>query len=514
MHDAAEIPRPLDVAIVGGGISGLYAAWRFTASKPGSASARSIALFESSPRWGGRIDTTPVPPLGPGAAVELGPMRFTPSMQIVSSLLRHLNLAVEKFPGIALRQLYVRGTDVAFGASGPTNLPYRLAEGESSNPVDLAQSVIRNFVPNAFELEPDQWEPAIRSATFQGRPVYEWGFWNIAESVASDEAYNYLETGFGLQSAMSNVNAAMAVHAVAVPLRDSVANEVYRPVAGWGGLVEALLAAMDNGPQLRLQHRLREMERHDSGFRLRFDTPEGEQVVDAAQVILAMPKRSLELIDLSALMPRARLHRLLDCISSVPVFKLCLAYEQPWWQKLKGWSDGFSVTDMPARQVYYGIGVGGSAEQNARVLMAGYCDLNSTEFWAGLARLGEEHTFSEAGGHGRRASLIAAANRQLRTLLGAAEDPPAPVWLGFADWSRDPFGGGWHEWRPGIDVLSFIPRMRQPFGDDTRLYVCGEAFSFFQGWIEGALMSAERLLEDRFHLARPGWIPQKYPLGP
>jgi hypothetical protein len=29
-------------------------------------------------------------------------------------------------------------------------------------------------------------------------------------------------SGFGLQSAMANVNAAMAVHAVAVPLRDSV----------------------------------------------------------------------------------------------------------------------------------------------------------------------------------------------------------------------------------------------------------------------------------------------------
>jgi hypothetical protein len=36
--------------------------------------------------------------------------------------------------------------------------------------------------------------------------------------------------------------------------------------------------------------------------------------VGAAKVILPMPKRSLELIDFSAFVPRARFHRALDCI--------------------------------------------------------------------------------------------------------------------------------------------------------------------------------------------------------
>jgi monoamine oxidase len=504
-------PARTDIAIVGGGISGLYAAWRLTTERR----ARQVALFESSRKWGGRIDTTAVPPLGPGAAVELGPMRFTPSMRIVSGLLNLLNLDKEKFPGIDMRQLHVRGVDAVPG--DPARFPYRLAEGESSNPIQLAKSVVQKFVPDAFELKPDQWESAIRTAKFGGRPVYEWGFWNIAEAVASDEAYDYLNTAFGLQSAMSNVNAAMAVHAIAVPLEDYINNAVYRPTGGWGGVVRALLTGFETEPGVRtaLEYRLIGLSKLESGFRLRFETPEGERTIDAGQVILAMPKRSLELVDFEALAPRARLRRLLNSVMGVPAFKLCLGYEEPWWQKLKGWSSGYSITDMPVRQVFYGIGVGGSADQNSRILMASYCDLESTDFWSGLAQMGDGHTLVDSPVNGRHAGLVAAANRQLQTLLtgGQGEIPP-PAWLGFADWSQDPFGGGWHEWRPGVDVLAAIPRMRQPFGDDIPVYVCGEAYSFFQGWIEGALMSAERLLENEFQLSRPDWIPTAYPLGP
>jgi len=316
---------------------------------------------------------------------------------------------------------------------------------------------------------------------------------------------------------MSNVNAAMAVHAIAVPLEDYINNAVYRPRAGWGGLVRALLTGIEGQPGVRtaLEHRLIELSKLESGFRLRFETPEGERTVDAGRVILAMPKRSLELIDFGRLAPRAALSRLLNTVRGVPAFKLCLGYEEPWWQKLKGWSNGYSITDMPARQVFYGIGVGGSAEENARILMASYCDLESTDFWSGLAQMGDGHMLTESRVDGHHAGLIGAANRQLQTLLtGGNGEIPAPVWLGFADWSRDPFGGGWHEWRPGVDVLSAIPRMRHPFGEDVPAYVCGEAYSFFQGWIEGALMSAERLLEQEFQLSRPDWIPADYPLGP
>ncbi len=38
------------------------------------------------------------------------------------------------------------------------------------------------------------------------------------------------------------------------------------------------------------------------------------------------------------------------------------------------------------------------------------------------------------------------------------------------------------------------------------LYVCGEAYSLAQGWVEGALERAETMLQRHFGLQKPGWL--------
>lgn len=57
-----------------------------------------------------------------------------------------------------------------------------------------------------------------------------------------------------------------------------------------------------------------------------------------------------------------------------------------------------------------------------------------------------------------------------------------------------------------------MPRIRHPI-EGTNLYVCGEAYSDHQGWVEGALQTAEKLLEEYFFLERPSWISLEYFLG-
>jgi hypothetical protein len=46
--------------------------------------------------------------------------------------------------------------------------------------------------------------------------------------------------------------------------------------------------------------------------------------------------------------------------------------------------------------------------------------------------------------------------------------------------------------------------MRQP-NPGLDLFICGEAYAQRNGWVEGAINSAERTLE-RLGLSRPGWI--------
>lgn len=62
------------------------------------------------------------------------------------------------------------------------------------------------------------------------------------------------------------------------------------------------------------------------------------------------------------------------------------------------------------------------------------------------------------------------------------------------DWSRPPFGAGCHAWAPGAKSWEVRDRLTG-FGfkereDIKNLHVCGEAYSDYQGFIEGALRSA------------------------
>ncbi len=83
---------------------------------------------------------------------------------------------------------------------------------------------------------------------------------------------------------------------------------------------------------------------------------------------------------------------------------------------------------------------------------------------------------------------------------------PEPVAGAYNFW--DDFGdhavpeAGWHTWEPGVESAKAMTHMVQPFGKERRVFVCGEAYSSEQGWIEGALKSVE-LVMDRLGVLLP-----------
>ena len=90
---------------------------------------------------------------------------------------------------------------------------------------------------------------------------------------------------------------------------------------------------------------------------------------------------------------------------------------------------------------------------------------------------------------------------------------PAPYITYFKDWSVDPYGGGYHAWRAGVDVAATMRYMRRPDRDEF-VHICGEAYSDQQGWVEGAFCVAENMLQDWFGLAWPTqWLRKDYYIG-
>jgi hypothetical protein len=75
---------------------------------------------------------------------------------------------------------------------------------------------------------------------------------------------------------------------------------------------------------------------------------------------------------------------------------------------------------------------------------------------------------------------------------------PHVLSYGIRDWSRLPFAGAAHVWRPGTDSVGTGRELRAFALDGStvqNVHICGEAYSDFQGFIEGALRSARQVCE-------------------
>ena len=109
--------------------------------------------------------------------------------------------------------------------------------------------------------------------------------------------------------------------------------------------------------------------------------------------------------------------------------------------------------------------------------------------------------------------MVTIANRQVAQVHNQAE-LPLPYSAVYHDWGEDPYGGGWHEWKANYRIDEILCRMRHPVPNQD-IYIVGEAYSFDQGWVEGALDVAESTLEEFFKLPRPKWLADpSYPFLP
>jgi monoamine oxidase len=211
-------------------------------------------------------------------------------------------------------------------------------------------------------------------------------------------------------------------------------------------------------------------------------------------------------------------------VTPQPLFKVFTTYTSPWWRAAGYTSSdskfipvqaGRSVTDLPVRQTYYWPKDDGQpASAGPSMLMASYDDGLNINFWDGLRPrrrqawkrhtmvaepddpfLGEDcddHPDLEWCRYKAPRRMVEEVARQLGVVHGL-EYTPVVRNASFRDWGDDPFGGGWNSWNIGVRSWEVKEKIVQPY-PDRKLYICGEAYSDAQGWVEGALQTADRML--------------------
>jgi monoamine oxidase len=532
VSNEVEQGQVVDVAIVGGGVSGLYSAWRL---KQRQRNARIVVYECSDYRTGGRLMSA-IPPGMPHVPAELGGMRFLNTQPIVQALADHLHVAYRDFPVSESNNIaYLRGSRLRRSElTDPAKLPYRLSPAERGKSIgELMDTAMETIVPGitADGLTPEQRRALAQRTTFLGRPLTAWGFWNALARVMTFEAYQFVADGSGYDTTVSNWNAADAIPWF---LADFGKTAVYKnPLQGMQVFPDRLreLFEVELEGDVRLGHTVRRIARSGRHLVLEFkpSDPPIEPVI-AKRVILAMPRRSLELIDLEPALGNemSRVRTLIESVSPQPLFKFFACYRTPWWREEPlGVRQGQTTTDIPIRQVYYfgteGEQPGGEPGNTNSLMMASYDDGRNIRYWIGFLREMEAASrfatsTTDAGDEQWQRNqppetMVEEVQRLIAEVHGLPlEQVPKPYAAAYHDWGIDPFGGGYNLWKIHAESPRVIDAIIQPVAE-IPLFVCGEAYSNAQGWVEGALETAELMLKRGFQLDAPEWLPQQGAAG-
>ena len=570
-----ELPD-YDIAIVGGGASGIYTAWRMLLEGYDHSpkikkwikerGSLKIGVFEYGDRIGGRVLST-IPPGLPDVVCEIGGMRYVSSQTLVRSLVenklglnRHQQAVDEPNNLCYLRGKRLRGGDL----TDPVKLPYHFSEEENEwlNKVPYLNSAVdflgyavekifpdikKNIGPDLRKWLKKEWLKNPLGLNPHKIPLYKIGLWNLIAPVLSHEAYKIAVTTVGYDCLGFNTNAVDTI----CELYDFVPGVKYSLLDdGFDSMLWTIQKEFsDNKGEVHLNHDLKSFDETKfadgtTGVSLHFKInndkkKDRDKTLTARAIVLAMPQRSIRRLNPTGpvLDPERapKVQALLNAVEPIHLYKMFIAYDRPWWEKA-GVTEGRSLTDIPIRQCYYwGKEADKKNPKNTNAIVMVYNDGQNADFWGGLRDipLGPGDTVTEtpnkffdrkimpntsseeqknpwvkrlrANWDERKAphSMVMEMHRQLKELHNI-QDAPEPIEAAFMDWGDDPYGGAVHFWNPGNDSSKVLKKIIQPVSDFP-CYICGEAYSTNQTWVEGAFQTAELVLQ-KFGIPEPEWI--------
>ncbi|HJW40529.1 MAG TPA: FAD-dependent oxidoreductase, partial [Rhizomicrobium sp.] len=402
-------------------------------------------------------------------------------------------------------RLMLRGKNAALSQvnAGRARFPYRVPDVDQTPQATFFNNAIAKVLPDVAHMKPPDWARIRANYRYKNRLLRDWTNRDLLLSGMSAEELALTEDSSGYDDWIEGETGLDEMDYVFAPEDPKAA---YFTIAGGYQRLPLILAATAQkmGAGIEQGMRLESLMPDGAHYRLTVRDASGRQTaLTAARVILALPRRSIERIDD---FPEAKSDRrfdsLISSVNPMPACKSLLLYERPWWRD-HGIVEGRSITDMPARQ-FYCLGSETtrlpSEDTKGHGVLMSYCDMGSVAKWKDLVAHADPSGFTELAGD---APLAKEVHREATMVLGPTGLKPLAA--RFQDWSVDPFAGGWHYYALGHDGVADSAAMLKPL-PGRELYVCGEAYSLAQGWVEGALERAETMLERHFGLRRPKWL--------
>ena len=219
---------------------------------------------------------------------------------------------------------------------------------------------------------------------------------------------------------------------------------------------------------------------------------QGRIVFKAKKVVLAVPRRALDLLDWEPLKFDLKLQHNVKATHDNKAFKLFLKYPSKWWKEGRFKDVTTMLTDLPLVQ--------STEHTKGNIMLAAYCDDTCVSYWEPLTK-GDSCSVCIPSEYNVTNKMIKEVKRQLAQVYDVSESNiPEPEAAIAHSWSADPIGCGLSLYRPSYNWTEVMRFMAKPIQTEN-VHIVGSAFStgIKTIWAEGALESANYMLDTYFN---------------
>lgn len=404
---------------------------------------------------------------------------------------------------------------------------------------------------------PDYWGDFRLNCQWEGTKMKDWSLWNLYSNMGyTNEAIQmvYQSSGFN-GTFLSQMNGGVAYQL----LKEFPANPQFRTLSEGFSTLPNALAAQVGANSIFLNTTVDSLDTSELGYSLNYvvfneedNSPHSSGTIQAKKVILALPRLALETLFVRSNAfnklednVSKELWNTLQTATNQPLVKINLYYDRAWWgidalNENGTVAFGPNFADLPVGSIYpfYAVDAELAAaleyedymnstgqpidpeiqekldiinvkKYSKPAALTIYCDFMNVNYWLGLQNNGPlfSSTMQEEQNQKVPQTMYAASQRIVEVATEYFKKVfntsyvPAPVltsariWAGstsIGEEASERFGYGVHQWALNAQDDQTQQTLIEPL---PNLYTCNEAFSDYQGWVEGSLRSTNLVME-------------------